>query len=274
MNVRVSGDADASEGAESGVEHFPSVKVTREGRSDIDALVSVEAPVTILFNGEELVTLLCSPHNLEFLAVGFLFSEGLVNSKDDIEQVLSYKGKGIVRVTTKTSGNNTNPSMIFKRMITSGCGRGTSFYNAADKNSLKVQSELTVTAEKVFDLASRFQRLSRSYLTTHGVHSSALCSDCEVLAFNEDIGRHNAIDKTFGECLMKNIDPSGRILVTSGRVTSEILHKAAKRNVPMIVSISAPTNLGVALAVDYGITLVGSARGGKMIVYSHDRRVV
>jgi FdhD protein len=118
-----------------------------------------------------------------------------------------------------------------------------------------------------------FQHRSQVYRTTGGVHSAALCDTGSILLFNEDIGRHNAIDKIFGECILRDISVDDRIIITSGRVSSEILLKVIKRNIPILISKSAPTDLGVRLANDLGVTLVGFVRGERMNVYSNGWRV-
>jgi FdhD protein len=106
------------------------------------------------------------------------------------------------------------------------------------------------------------------------VHSAALCENGKILVFSEDIGRHNAMDKVFGECLMKGIPTEDRLVVTSGRISSEILLKVARRQVPILISKSAPTSLGVKLAERLGITLVGFVRGKRANVYANNWRVV
>jgi len=108
---------------------------------------------------------------------------------------------------------------------------------------------------------------------TGGVHSAALCDTESILVFSEDIGRHNAIDKIFGKCILKDMPTDGRIVITSGRISSEILLKVAKRNIPIIISKSAPTDLGVKLANDLGITLLGFARGKRTNAYANDWRI-
>ena len=105
------------------------------------------------------------------------------------------------------------------------------------------------------------------------MHSAALCDTTNIIVFSEDIGRHNAIDKIFGECLLNDITTDDHIIITSGRISSEILLKVAKRNVPLIVSKSAPTDLGVRLADELGVTLVGFVRGKRMNVYTHAGRI-
>ena len=258
---------------ESDVERFPVLRITREDRSKIEEVVAREFPVTIILNDQELVTMLCSPENLAYLAVGFLSSEGLLQSKDEIKKILVDDERGVVRLTT-VADKGFDRDILFKRLITSGCGRGVSFYSAADAASQKVDSRMEISADEVFALVSEFQRGSKVYLATHGVHSAALCDRESIVVFSEDIGRHNAIDKIFGKCLLEDIPTNDRVIITSGRISSEVLHKVAKRGIPIIISISAPTNLGVRIADSLGITLIGSVRGQRMKVYANDWRIV
>ena len=219
-----------------------------------------------------MVTLLCSPADLKYLAIGFLASEGLLKSKDEIRNVIVDDIRGLVRI--ETEGDKEQASeLVFKRLITSGCGRGASFYSAVDAGGQKVESKIKISANKIFALVNEFQHGSHLYLVTHGVHSAALCNTKSIMVFSEDIGRHNAIDKIFGKCLLEDIPTDDRIIITSGRITSEILHKVAKSGIPIIISISAPTNLGVKIADSLGITLIASVRGKKMNVYTHGWRV-
>jgi len=254
------------------IETFPIQRVTKEGKEDTEDIVTRELPLTIILNNQELVTLLCSPTDLKYLAIGFLASEGLLKSKDEIRKIMVDDLRGLVRV--ETEGDNEHASeLLFKRLITSGCGRGASFYSAADATGQKVESQMEISADEIFALVNEFQHGSQLYLATHGVHSAALCDRKSILVFNEDIGRHNAIDKIFGRCLLEDIPTDNQIVITSGRITSEILHKVAKRGIPIIISISAPTNLGVRIADSLGITLIASVRGKKMNVYTYGWRV-
>jgi len=254
------------------VEKFPVLRLTKEGKSNIEEAVAREFMATIFLNGEELVTLLCSPKNLEYLAVGYLASEELLKSRDKIRKIEVDNWLGVVRMEIKED-KDTDSRFFSKRLITSGCGGGASFYNVADAATPKVESQMKISADEVFALVNEFQHGSQLYLATHGVHSAALGDRKSILVFDEDIGRHNAIDKIFGKCLLENITTDDRIIITSGRISSEILHKVAKRGIPIIVSISAPTNLGVEIADKLGITLIASVRGKKMNVYTNDWRV-
>jgi len=255
------------------IEVFPIQRLSREDRSSIDGIVAREFPVTIILNNQELVTLLCSPKDLEHLAIGFLSSEGLLNSKDKLKKVVVDGQRGVVRLET-VEDREFAQDVLFKRLITSGCGRGASFYSTAHAASQKVESKMEISVEEVFALVSKFQHGSELYLATHGVHSAALCDRKNMLVFSEDIGRHNAIDKIFGKCLLEDIPTHDRVITTSGRISSEILHKVAKVGIPIIISISVPTNLGVTIADSLGITLIGSVRGNKMNVYTNGWRVM
>ncbi len=255
------------------VARVPLLRLVDGEGNNIEDIVAREFPLTIILNNQELVTLLCSPKDLNYLAIGFLFSEGLLKNKDEIKKITVDDRRGVVRVETpedKTSADEP----IFKRLITSGCGRGASFYSASDvPKQLKVASRTQMSANEVFNLVSEFQHRSEVYRATGGVHSAALADNGSIMVFNEDIGRHNAIDKIFGECILKDVATDGRVVITSGRITSEILLKVAKRGIPIIISKSAPTDLGVNFANELGITLIGFVRGKRLNAYTNDWRI-
>lgn len=248
-------------------------RVTEEGKSEAEDAVTRELPLTIIFNNRELVTLLCSPTNLDYLAVGFLSSEGLITGKDEIKKLTLDDRRGVVRVETGEE-KPLAEEMVFKRLITSGCGAAGAFYRAADTQDMaKVESKTQVAAATIFNLMRDFQHRSELYRSTGGVHSAALADNQGISIFAEDIGRHNAIDKIFGECIIKSIPYADHMVITSGRISSEMVLKVAKRRIPIIISASAPTSLGVRFGVDLGITVIGFTRGKRMNVYANDWRV-
>lgn len=258
---------------DSEAERFPILRLTEESRSSLEDMVARESALTIILNNQELVTLLCSPTNLNYLALGFIFSEGLLQNKDEIKKIIVDDQRGVVRVETEVDKELAR-DVLFKRFITSGCGRGASFYSAADAQSqARVESQVKISPHEVFALVSDFQHRSQVYRATGGVHSAALCDTKSILAFNEDIGRHNAVDKIFGECILKDMPTDDRIIVTSGRISSEILLKVARRKIPIIISKSGPTSLGVKLANDLGVTLICFVRGRRMNVYTNAWRI-
>ena len=257
---------------ETEIERVPVLRLTEGNRSSLEDIVAREFPLTVILNDRELVTLLCTPKDLKYLAVGFLASEGLLTGKADIKKLVMDEVRGVARV--ETTVDKTSADEFFKRFISSGCGRGASFYSAVDvQNQARIESSLKVSIRDILALVAEFQHRSEVYRATGGVHSAALCDTKSLLIFSEDIGRHNAIDKIFGQCLLEDIPTDDRIVITSGRISSEILLKVARRNVPIIVSKSAPTNLGVKLANDLGITLLGFVRGKRMNAYTHDWRI-
>jgi FdhD protein len=253
-------------------ESFQGFHYSEAGKQEKLLNTAIETPVTIMLNGEDLVTLLASPDHLDLLAAGYLLSEGFIKAKSDLLKIVVDNAHGIVRVDT-TETDEQDSSRIYKRIITTGCGRGTSFYTAADSSSKRVQSSAVISPSLIYEIAREFQHMSKLYQETHGVHSAGLYDKTKLLVFHEDIGRHNAVDKIFGQCLMEGIDAAGKIVVSSGRVSSDVLYKVSKRDVPVIITVSSPTNMAVRLAENLNITLIASVRGEKMNVFTHDWRI-
>jgi FdhD protein len=254
------------------LDKVPILRVVKESQKQVEDTVVTEFHLTIVLNNRELVTLLCSPAKLEFLAIGFLHSEGLINSKDAIKNIVLDPERGVINVTTKEPIKFPE-DILSRRIIASSGGKGASPLSAIHNQS-RIDSQIHISPPEVLNLIQEFVHRSELFAATGGVHGAALCDTKTILVFSEDIGRHNAIDKIFGECIVKDIPTHDRLLITSGRVSSEILLKVAKRNIPILISKSAPTNLGVKLANDSGITLIGFVREKRMNVYTHTWRLV
>ncbi len=255
------------------VEKLPIQRVTREGKSNTEAMVTKEFPLTIILNNQELVTLLCSPTNLDYLAIGFLFAEGLINGKNEIKKITVDNRRGVARVETK-EGIEFAHELLFKRLITSACGRGAAFYSSTDaQHPTKVESRIVISAHEVFSLMEEFIQRSEVFKATGGVHSAALTDTKSILVFGDDLGRHNAIDKVFGECILRSIPIEDHIVLTSGRTPSEMILKVAKGKAPILISKAASTDLGIRLANDLGVTLIGFVREERMDVYTHSWRI-
>lgn len=249
------------------------IRIMRTGPVKKSDLVVRETPVTIFLNDVDLVTLLCSPKDLEYLAVGFLFAEGLIKGKEDIKGIFADKKDGAVWVET-VGGRKPHDNILTRRLITSGCGKGMSFIDSPKhRKSTKGTRDFEVDVSQVEQLMKEFQARSQIYRMTGGVHGAGLANAHGIVAFNEDIGRHNAVDKIIGESVLKGIKTDELMMMTSGRISSDLLVKAARARIPVIVSRSAPTDLAVRLARDLGITIVGFARGSRMNVYSNEWRI-
>lgn len=254
--------------------YHPITKINRGVVEQLDDPVIAEYPFTIYFNGEEIVTLLCTPEYLEELGVGFLASEGLLRNRGQLLKTVLDEEKGLLYVEADGS-HNLAKQLFLKRYITTGCGKGTSFYNGLDSALIKpVESQIQVQAEDIFALIRQLQDKSELYRSTGGVHSAALATRNELVIFREDVGRHNAVDKIFGRCFLDQLDFADKLLLTSGRISSEILLKTAKRGISVLVSRSAPTDLAISMADQLGITIIGFVRGSRMNVYTHRDKVV
>jgi len=252
------------------METFKVIRIKGTDREIIEDLVVEEVPLTLNIGDKELVTLLCMPSDLEDLVAGFLFTSGLIKKIQDIKKIVINRKQWVARIDLATA----DIEMVFKRLYTSGCGRGTLFYNAADIiNRIKITSDFKIEPVKINALMLDFQKKSEIYLKTGGVHSAALADTSGILIFAEDIGRHNAIDKVIGHGLKRDISFENKIMITSGRVSSEVLLKTQKCKIPVIISRSAPTNQAIKHASDAGITLVGFARGSRLNIYSAEERI-
>lgn len=246
----------------------------KEKRETNDEVVR-EIPFTIFLQGEEIITLQCSPDKLDYLAVGFLLSEGLIRHKRQIKDMnLNQKG-GYIKINLE-NGSGSPENFFPGRVIGSGCSGAVSFFrdiNLQDRTPFTSPGKVCYPQEKISGLMNKLQHRSSTFRATGGVHCCGLSNREEIEIFTEDIGRHNAVDKIFGECLVKEISTQDGIILTSGRVSSEILIKVAKRGVSIIASRSAPTDLAVELAEKLNLTLIGFARGRRMNIYTHRFRI-
>ena len=234
--------------------------------------VSEEVPLTIEVTGRELATLLCSPEHLKNLVTGFLFTNGLIQNLSQQKSLTIDTERW--KAGVKIEGDGFTDDLVFKRIYTSGCGKGVIFHNPLDLiNRVKIVSDFNVTSEIIREFMKTFQKQSQEHQLTHGIHSAALVSRDKILISRDDIGRHNAIDKVIGEALYTNVGFTDKILLTSGRISSEILSKALRCRMPVLAAIGAPTNQAVKLARQVGLTIVGLVRGNKMFVYSGEERI-
>jgi FdhD protein len=238
--------------------------------------VVTEYPVTIKINGKEFVTLVCTPEYIEDLVVGFLASEGIVRRYEEIEDIWLEEKEGIIHVQT----NKINPyyeNFHNKRYITSCCGmsrQGFVFVNDA-LNAKKIDTvRIRISSCDCFKLMDEMQRSSTTFQTTGGVHNAALCKADGLILSRMDIGRHNALDKIYGHCLKNNIPLHNKLLVFSGRISSEILMKTAKIGCEIVLSKSAPTELALQLAEQLGITTIGFIRNEALNVYTCPERLL
>lgn len=241
---------------------------------DVEDVIVNEFPLTIYVNDMEFATMVCTPTHFEEMVVGFLASEGVIRSYSDIHSLSIDESRGYAYVMLKVK-MTTNQEYYSKRFIGSCCGKSRQFYFHNDAKTAKTSmSKTTITAAQSIALMDQMQSSSEVFQETGGVHNAALCSPDEMIAVRTDIGRHNALDKLFGYSLLNRVPVRDKIIVFSGRISSEVLLKAAKLGVGIVLSKSAPTDLAIKLAKDLNITAVGFIRGKSFNVYSCPERIV
>jgi FdhD protein len=234
-----------------------------------------EVPLTIFLNGREVVTLLCTGKYPRHLAVGFLKSDALIT---DPAQLLNVDiADETERITAKVTVSH-DPwaeGRTIQRSITSGCGKGTNFdRNVATISKRRVDSKLKVSPGQILALAAELKNRSTLYGRTRGCHNSSLCTPQEMLLFREDIGRHNAIDMIVGECFLEGIPTEDKMIVSTGRVASEILLKTVRIGVSVLASTAVATSFSVDLARTIGMTLIGNIKADSFWVYNDPGRII
>lgn len=243
------------------------VKIVEDKINFEEEQVIREYPLTIEVNGEKVTTLLCSPENIKELVFGFLATEQIIKTAKDVLDFKFYEDKCLVTVDIIDS------ELKFKNIISKKTERDD------DKEYESIYSKITnsvvaIKIEKIFEFMKINLEHSDTFKNTGGAHCIALCDNEKPIFICEDVARHNAMDKVIGSAIINDVFLKDKILVLSGRVSLEMISKAAKLQIPIILSKSAPTNLSVNLAKQLDITLVGFIRGNRMNVYSRPDRIV
>lgn len=233
-----------------------------------------EFPLTVVVNGHEFATVICSPNHLEELILGFLASEGVIFKQDDLIRFEVDEQRGYAHIEVNKDIQQAS-YLSTKRLVASCCGKSREFYFQNDAAIAKTSmTTIHITPEQILHMMAQLQAHSQTFIATGGLHNAAISDGKDFYVHRQDIGRHNALDKLYGYCIQRHISVRDKILIFSGRMSSEILIKAAKIGVGMIISKSAPTTLAVQLAQDLNITAVGFVRENHFNIYSHPERIV
>ena len=242
----------------------------------VEDKIVTEFPVTVKINEEEFVTMVCSPQYIEDMVIGYLASEGVIREYKDIKNIWVQEKEGYVHVTI----DKLNPyfqNLQSKRYITSCCGasrQGFVFIN--DALTAKKMNDISVelSIKDCFQLMNKLQQSAATFQETGGVHNAAICDKNGFMLSRMDIGRHNALDKLYGYCLKHHISIRDKVVVFSGRISSEILLKVAKIGCEVVLSKSAPTELALNLAEELRITTVGFIRSDSLNIYTCPERIL
>jgi FdhD protein len=243
---------------------IPAIRVDGEHHELTTHEVVEEIPFAFFVNGRHIMTAMMSPVALEDFVTGYLFTEQIISKVDDIESIRCEKNR--ISVLTRNVFTNIGP----KKTILSGCGGASSYLDAEKLPSIK--SDLTVTLPAI-SATMKGVLTSDLHEKTGGIHIIGLAGAGGVITRSEDIGRHNALDRVIGYGLRNSVDFSLTYVVSSGRISSEMVRKCLTANIPLIVSRGATTTLAVDIAGKKGLCIAGFARGNRMMVYTHGDRI-
>lgn len=236
------------------------LKIKNNEKERVDDVVASEVSITIKANGNRVASILATPSDISELACGFFLSLGKISSLSDISEINRQDGEVDIIGKVKES---------LELILTSGCGKGL----ISHSERKKVNGNFSLSSFSILKFIKEFQSMSSGFKDTGTLHSAAICDRNKIIGFKEDIGRHNAVDKIIGSLFLKKEGFSDKALLTSGRITSEIVIKAMNVGIPMVISRAGPTDLAIHLAEEAGITLVGFARGERMNVYTNSSRI-
>ncbi len=235
---------------------------------EIEGEVADEALSCISVNGQELATFMCSPRELDKLALGFLYNERLIESLEAVRSIHVSASDSCVDIWLHDLSFEP-PS---RKIVTAGCGGGITFDDLSQKYK-PLNSTLRSNPSQIAGLMRQMHVGAELYQRARGIHTAALAENDEVLIQVEDVGRHNCLDRLAGVALSEGISTTDRILLSSGRISSEMINKARRLQTPIVCSRTSPTALSVALASEWNITLVAYVRQDRMRIYSHPERI-
>ncbi len=235
--------------------------------------VVVESSLDLVVNDRALVTMLCSPEELKSLAVGYLRSEGLIERREDVKEINHEPEEKLMEVRIETHNVDLDTYLGRKKALTSGCGNARAFLERREALELEETKEgYFPELKELTELMKELQKRAELFQKTGGSHTAALAGQGGVDYLAEDIGRHNAVDKVIGKSIMDGRDPEELVLLTSGRLSSEMVLKAIRSSISKVVSRSAPTTLAVKMGRITGLAMVGFVRGGRLSIYSGEDR--
>jgi FdhD protein len=250
------------------------INVAENSVKMIHDMVAVEAAVRVILNGKLVATLFCLPEHLKELGVGWLFSQGIVVSIDEISSIRLSKSSVKIDCANKVE---------FRMRLARNTGQTDSLCGSTSEDfaflvdRIKkpfVNSSLRIQAEELFGLVGTLGKKAKVFRQTGGTHSAALFNKGKLKAFAEDVGRHNAVDKVIGKAALERVDFSQSILASSGRQPADMVLKAARIGVPLIASVGAPLSSGIDAASKTGVTLACFVRGHRMNVYTYPERII
>lgn len=234
---------------------------------EVENEIVEEATACISVNGRELATFMCTPRNLDWLGVGFLFNEGIIAQPDEIAALHISDSHCVDIWLTR---DFTPPEHL---IVTAGCGGGVTFDDLSTQHN-PLAEDLRAGPDALAELMRQLHLGAELYQRSRGIHTAVLATPSHILLQVEDLGRHNCLDKLAGAALLQGLSTPGKILLSSGRISSEMINKARRMATPLVCSRTSPTSLSIALAEAWNITVVAYLRQGRMRIYTHPERVL
>ena len=231
-----------------------------------------ERPLTIFLNQQEIITAMTIGDHPDYLAIGFLLNQKMLLESDEIKRI-EYDEE-LETIIVRTNRKTSYEEKLQKKIRTSGCAIGTVFGDMFEGLDSVKLSKVNVKTSWLYSLSKQINTIPSLYLTAGAIHGTVICKESKPLVYMEDVGRHNAVDKISGWMFVHKIDPSDKILYTTGRLTSEMVIKTALMGISTLVSRSGFTAWGVEIANQVGMTLIGRLRGKRFICLSGENRLV
>jgi FdhD protein len=250
------------------------VEAVNERGERLPTPIAGEHPLTLYLDKRELVTLMTLGQAPEALTIGYLRNQRLVGSIEEIAAVQVDWETDSVAVTTRRGVKGLR-ERLKKRTVTTGCGQGTVFGDLMEEiDSIRLRDDVRLDEETLYALLDAVRRHEAIYKSAGAVHGCALAAGGDILYFVEDVGRHNAVDAIAGLMWLDGVDGSDKIFYTTGRLTSEMVIKAAQMQIPFLVSRSGLTEMGHQIAARVGITMLGRAVGKHYLLFTGNHRFV
>ena len=240
---------------------------------EISTKVTIERPLTLYLNSQEIVTMMTIGDYPEYLAIGYLLNQNMLYPEDKIISIDYDQDLAVVVVRTH---NETNfEDKLRKKTLTSGCAQGTIFGDLMEHvEKTRFAYNTSISTSVIFSLLNKINTTPSLYLESGAIHGCVLAETDHPIVYMEDVGRHNAVDKIAGYMRQENIEPEDKIFYTTGRLTSEMIIKTIHMGIPILISRSGFTEWGVSLAKKANLTLIGRAKGKRFIALSGENRII
>ena len=249
------------------------IDVVDEYQNERSFPITGELPMTIYLDKKEIVTLMTLGHYPEALVIGYLRNQGIIQNISQLKSVHVDWSVNSAAVTTNGLDLTKVENKLKHQVVTSGCGQGTTFGGIMDDLKQKKVNKKTTKQSTIYHLLKLLHDKNEIYRKSGAVHGCALCDDSKILDFVEDVGRHNAVDAIAGHMWLNNIDGKGKIFYTTGRLTSEMVIKVAQMNISILLSRSGITEMGLNVAKETNVTLLGRAKGKHFLVYNGKQNI-